>query len=168
VSALLERREALGYFQTHERVAKLLYVTSQWLGTPWCANSSSRGPRGGVSCHNLPRAIYLECGAVGEDFPVVRGDPNGFKHARISLMERFIDGRDEFRRVPVDGLQPGDLIGLRISHCVDHLGVVVTGLQFAHVLMHKHTALDNWHISPWRERILAAWRPVGALRTSRP
>jgi cell wall-associated NlpC family hydrolase len=155
-----------GYFNTPERITRLLYVSSQWLGTPWCANSSSRGPRGGVSCHNLTRAIYLECGALREDFPIVRGDPNGSKHARTSLMERFLDFRPEFRRVPADGLlQPGDLIGLRIFRCVDHLGVVVTNMQFTHVLMHKHTALDNWQISPWRERILAAWRPIGAVRS---
>mgnify|MGYP001416719324 CR=1 FL=1 len=160
---LLESVVGEPYFNNAHRVAQLLYHAGLWMGTPWCANSASRGPRGGVSCHNLPRALYMETGALPDDFPEIRGDPNGTRHTRKSVIEPWLDARPEFRRVPVSELAPGDLLGIRIYHCVDHLGVVLTRWQFIHVLMHKRTTMDPFGVSPWRERIGAAWRPTGKV-----
>lgn len=148
------------YFNNAYRVAQLLYHAGLWMGTPWCANSASRGPRGGVSCHNLPRAIYMETGALPDDFPEIRGNPNDTRHTRKSVIEPFLDARPEFRCVDLSETRPGDLLGIRIYHCVDHLGLVLNERQFIHVLMHKRTCLDNWRVSPWSERILTVWRPM--------
>jgi len=153
------------FFRTEERVAHLLFTAELWRGTPWCANSDARGPRGGVSCHNLPRAIYLECGALRESFPKIVGDPNASRHATESAMEKYIDARPEFLRLlpsdlrsPISDLRAGDLLGLRIYNVCDHLGLYLGNGVFVHVLMHKNTDFDMVHTPPWQQRIIAAWR----------
>jgi cell wall-associated NlpC family hydrolase len=152
---------APAFFKTEERIAHLLYSAEQWRGTPWVANSAARGS--GVSCHNLPRSIFIECGALPESFPVVVGDPNGSRHTKESAMQKFIDARPEFLRLQSSDLrllEAGDLLGLRIYHCCDHLGVYLGNGVFVHVLMHKKTDFDLVHVPPWQQRIIAAWRPL--------
>lgn len=146
------------YFNNDERIAKLVYHAEQWLGTPWCANSSARGERGGVSCHNLPRAILMECGALPKDFPVIKGDPTSSCHSNVSTIVAAMDSQPAFSQIPLSDLAPGDLVGIRIRRCVDHLGLVLPGRNFIHVLMHKTTMIDPWHVPPWAQRIEAAWR----------
>ena len=146
-----------GYFNGPERVSRLIYHAQLWMGTPWCANSDARGR--GVSCHNLPRAVYIEAGALSPEFPRVQGDPNGTKHKKESIIEPWIDSRPELFRLPYDARpKPGDLLGLRIYHCLDHLGVCLAGVWFVHVLMHKHVDCDDLSVPPWRQRILGIWR----------
>jgi hypothetical protein len=149
------------FFNSSERIQRLLDVTQSWRGTPWCANSYARGGRGGVSCHNLPREIYIECGALPANFVRIYGDPNGTKHQRRSEIEPFLNSRPEFQRLKQgEPFLPGDLLGLRIFHCVDHLGIFLGDSSFVHVLMHKKTDFDLVNVPPWSQRILAAWRPL--------
>ncbi len=151
--------ETKPFFRTEERNTHLLFTAGTWRGTPWCANSAARLQ--GVSCHNLPRAIYLECGALRETFPQILGDPNGSRHTKESAMEKYIDARPEFQRVEtLNALMPGDLLGLRIYNCCDHLGLYLGGNIFVHVLMHKKTDFDFIYTPPWQQRLVAAWRPI--------
>lgn len=150
------------YFQDNqERLARLLHAAGTWMGTPWCANSDAKGEHGGVACHNLPRAILVEVGALPSDFPKVTGDPTGTRHKKEGVIEPFMDGRQEFQRLKAgESLQPGDVIGIRIYGCVDHMGIVLNEGMFLHVLMHKKTDADFTNVPPWQSRILAAWRPM--------
>ncbi|HVU27065.1 MAG TPA: hypothetical protein VHG71_04935 [Verrucomicrobiae bacterium] len=150
------------FFNSLERRRKLHEEINSWLGTPWAANSAAKGERGGVSCHNLPIALYKACGHLTEAFPVVVSDPNVTRHKKQSVMEPFLDARPEFRRLNLEKefLCIGDLIGLRIYHCTDHLGVLEEGAHFIHVLMHKKTAVDSLIDPTWRTRLTTAWRPV--------
>jgi hypothetical protein len=150
------------FFNSPERVEKLVVVAQSWRGTPWCSNSAVRGERGGVSCHNLPREIYIACGVLSETFPKIVGSPADLKHRRDSIIEKWIDARPEFQRLIIgdDELKPGDLLGIRIAYCTDHLGVLLRDNSFVHVLMHKKTDVDFIDVPPWSQRLLAAWRPV--------
>ena len=150
------------FFNTPARLAALRAEAAKWIGTPWVPNSASPGV--GVSCHHLPRSIYVACGALPPGFPIVVGDPAEGRYAKISRMESFNDSRKEFKRLALDDLQhdiqPGDLLGIRIYHCIDHLGVALEEGLFIHVLMHKHTDFDMRGVAPWSQRIEAAWRIV--------
>lgn len=159
------------YFRNDLRIARLVEAASAWRGTPWCANSEAIGPRGGVACHNLPRALYIACGALPDTFPRMIGDPVSTRRARGSVMADFLDSRPEFSRVgrgspspPLADLLPGDLLGLRIYRHVDHLGVLLNngpcGTHFVHVLMHKLTTFDDLSDPTWSSRVLAAWRII--------
>lgn len=138
----------------------LYEVASSWRGTPWCANSAVKGMRGGVSCHNLPRAILIEAGLLSSAFPAVVGDPNRTKHSRDSQITSWLDDRPEFERSDVSTLQlqPGDLLGIRIYRCVDHLGLIVAPNMFVHVLAHKHVTIDHLTDPTWQRRIGPTWR----------
>ncbi|HZQ46701.1 MAG TPA: NlpC/P60 family protein [Verrucomicrobiae bacterium] len=150
------------YFSTQARVEALFAAAQRWHGTPWRANSQAQGVRGGVSCHNLPRAIYIECGALSKEFPPIVGDPNATKHKKVSVMEPMVDAMPEFRKLDMqrEAMKPGDLLGLRIGHCLDHFGLLLQGNMFIHVLMHKNTDFDWINTHPWEQRLLAAWRPM--------
>lgn len=147
------------FFNNPERIAALAAEAERWRGTPWCANSDAPGPQGGVSCHNLPRAVYIATNALTESFPKIVGYPN--RHAKQSVIEPFLDSRPEFIRVEPSEIRPGDLLGLNIFRCVDHLGVLLNGSDFIHVLMHKLTTIDSLtHDPTWSSRLSAAWRPI--------
>jgi hypothetical protein len=154
------------YFDSLDRVDRLVATANEWIGTLWFANSACKG--GGVSCHNLPREIYVECGALPKSFPKIAGDPKGV--TANNEMEIFLDGRPEFKRVERADRQPGDLIGLWLpmdsvgrrvkERCVNHLGVVLPGDRFIHVLLHKRTCRDDCNVPPWQQHIVANWRPL--------
>jgi cell wall-associated NlpC family hydrolase len=94
-----------------------------------------------------------------QSFPRIEGLPD--RHARESRMESFLDARPEFQRLPVNTVRPGDLLGLRLFHCIDHLGVMIDESRFIHVLMHKLTTFDDLKSDPtWSQRLLAIWRPI--------
>lgn len=144
------------WFNTHERLAALDAEARRWVGTPWAANADSIGL--GVSCHNLPRALYLGVGALDADFPRMEGSPDRTRHERVSVMAPWVDARPEFRNVFDRAWQPGDLLGLRIYHCVDHLGVVLPGGRFLHVLSHRATMIDALIDPTWSQRVNRVWR----------
>ena len=147
------------FFDTEAKVKQLYLEAVRWVGTPWVANSHARGF--GVSCHNLPIEIYTACGFLDDSFPRFIGDPARSRHSKESVMIPAIEARKEFVRVDLDGEIPiaGDLLGIRICSCVDHLAVCL-GAQFIQVLMHKKTSLDLMNVPPWCQRIESAWRPV--------
>lgn len=150
------------FFHNEQRILKLIYEAGTWVGTPWVANSHAKGH--GVSCHNLPMEIYKACGFLGETFPRIVGDPTRSRHSAESEMVPFLDGRREFQRINLDEEKPiaGDLLGIRIYSCVDHLAVCL-GIEFVQVLMHKKTCLDLIAVPPWSQRIEAVWRPIELL-----
>lgn len=139
---------------------RLADAAVSWLGTPWCANSAVKGPQGGVSCHNLPRAILVEAGWLPESFPVIEGNPNSTQRRDGSIIAEWLDGRPEFVNVPVmlSLLQPGDLLGIRIRRQVDHLGLCLGGVRFIHTLQHKGTMFDRVTDPTWGTRVLSVWR----------
>lgn len=130
-----------------------------WLGTPWAPNSQALGF--GVACHLLPCALYVACGAMPGSFPKIVGDPAQSRHTSRSVMCEMLDECPLFSRLDLDAEAPlpGDLLGLRIHRCVDHLGVCL-GEKFVHVLVHKHTCFDDVKVPPWSQRIEAAWRII--------
>lgn len=160
------------FFTTSERIERLLLTVELWKGTPWRPNSFARGV--GVSCHNLPRCLYVESGALDKSFPTIESTPQAATAS--NPMETFLDARPEFLRLqPKDGallplIQPGDLLGLFIpinnvggrirQKCINHLGVLLPQNWFVHTLMKKNTDTDLIHVSPWSQILRAAWRPL--------
>jgi cell wall-associated NlpC family hydrolase len=154
------------YFDTEERIARLVSAAEAWKGTPWRANSSARGV--GVSCHNLPRALYIESGAILPDFPKLESTPSAV--TAFNYMEIFLNARSEFQRVNVSEVLTGDLLGMFIpidsvgrrlrQRCVNHLGIALPQKQLVHTLLTKNTGLDQFSIPPWSQIIIAAWRPL--------
>ena len=159
------------WFSDLARVSALCRAASAWIGTPWAANSAVAGPDGGVSCHHLPRALLVEVGALPSTFPAPKSDPNATRHGQVSVIERWLDRCVEFKSIPIpatlsddcptdlaSGFLPGDLLGLRIYRCVDHLGIVLRPPLFLHVLQHQRTTVNPWTDPTWSRRLLRCWR----------
>jgi cell wall-associated NlpC family hydrolase len=144
------------WFNTPERLAALETEARRWVGTPWAANGDSIGL--GVSCHNLPRCLYVAVGALPADFPRMEGSPDQTRHSTVSVMEPWIIARPEFRSVFGREWQPGDLLGLQIYRCVDHLGIALGGGRFLHVLSHRATMIDQLIDPTWGQRVKRVWR----------
>lgn len=152
------------FFAHPDRIDALVKEAANWIGTPWRENSHIQGE--GVACHNLPREIYIACGALDDTFPVITASPTRSKHDKVGIMRPFLDSRPEFLALPGIALKdiiPGDLLGLRIYSCVDHLGVALPGSRFLHVLMHSKTCYGQVLTPPWSQRILSVWRPTGPI-----
>jgi hypothetical protein len=160
------------FFNSEERMGRLLLSAQIWKGTPWRMNSCALGV--GVSCHNLPLALYRESGALDKTFPTLQSTPA--EATATNAIETFLDGRAEFVRIKSkDGallplLQPGDLLGMFIpidnvgrrlrNKCINHLGVLLPQNWFVHTLMKKNTGMDLIHVTPWSTILRAAWRPL--------
>ena len=153
------------FFNTPERIALLEERAKAWIGTPWRQNSMAVGV--GVSCHNLPRALYAEAGFA--DFPDVGGSPA--QATALNTMKAFLDGRPELQSIPWnEQLQAGDLLGLFIpmnnvgarirKRTVNHLGVVLENQRFVHTLLKRNTMIDFFETPPWVQLVVDAWRPI--------
>jgi cell wall-associated NlpC family hydrolase len=132
----------------------------RWLGTPWCANSAAPGPAGGVACHRLPCELYRAAGVWPEGLAVPAGSPNEGRHAGSSPIPAWLDAQPEFARLQGgDAHAAGVLLGFSLhGACVAHLGVVLAGRRFIHVLQHRSTVIDLLDDPTWARRRRAAWR----------
>lgn len=147
------------FFSDADRLAVLGRSALAWRGTPFRANSSDCGPRGGVCCHLLITALYRESGfPMG---PVPYGPPGHANYSRQSLMEPWLDAHAGFVRVPAGEVcQPGDLLGYRINSAVHHLAVLLPGDQIIHAI-HGRGCLISPRLDPtWSSRHAATWRPI--------
>lgn len=154
---------SIPWFRTPERVIALRNTAKLWMGTPWVPNSCSRGPGGGVACHTLPAALYRECGFLPADWTPPSGNPHGTRYGREhGVIEPWLDSRHEFARVEGANVFPGDLLGFRFYHGIDHLGVLLCADEgfFVHVLTHSAVATHSITDPTWLRRLTVAWRPV--------
>jgi len=108
-----------------------------------------------------PRALYIGSHFLTEEFPVIEETPNIAKHTKRSLMAEFLDDRPEFAQIERDNYAPqcGDLVGIQIGPCVNHLGVVLLPTNFTHVLIKLNTCYSLIKDPTWWSRIKRVWRP---------
>jgi cell wall-associated NlpC family hydrolase len=144
-----------------DRLAALQKEAARWEGTPFLPNSCSPGPKGGVCCHKLVGALYRAAGTLLVELPDAPA-----AHARFnatSIIEPWLDGRNEFERIPVPVAQeiiPGDLLGFRLLRILHHIGVCIEPGVFLHTIEHLGTVRSAIEDATWRRRLMAIWRPV--------
>lgn len=139
-----------------ERVARLVAEAESWRGTPFAPNSSAKCI--GVSCHNLAGELYRACGYPRPlelpDVPIA--------HARFSttsFVTAWFASREDFQPVPITGsLFPGDVLGFKIGRTVHHLGVLLPGNQFVHVLEGLGVMVNSLADPTWYSRLAHVWR----------
>lgn len=121
------------WYDTPEKIAALEAAARGWLGTPFRANSHFKGAGGGVSCHNLAAELYFETGYMVR-FPVPAGTVRtlalGIGPALLDRFPKEIAARFQIVTEPL----PGDMLVLREGRIVKHLGVMLGGGLFVHVL----------------------------------
>ena len=104
-----------------EQLASLVAAAESWEGTPFAANSATKGA--GVCCHHLAAEIYFEAGWLPR-FPVASGSPFAGVAGSRNLIEDELDESPHFtdadparlcesdpQRVMDELAQPGDQNG---------------------------------------------------------
>jgi cell wall-associated NlpC family hydrolase len=140
-------------------------IAARWRGTPFSANACVPGPQGGVSCQALAAAIYIELGVLPADAEIPAGRINRGRFSKESEITPWIDGRFEFQRQPdLADVQPGDLLGFQIGHCVNHCGVALPGGQFIHCLERAGVNVSSLQDATWLQRLAVRWSPRGGIQ----
>lgn len=136
-------------------------IAEAWRGTPFSANACIAGPHGGVSCQALAAAIYVEAGVLPEDVEVPAGRVTRGRFSRESEIEPWVRNRPEFSELLIfDGdPEPGNLLGFKIGHCLNHLGVAISGGQFVHCLEGVGVLFSSISDATWASRLVNRWEP---------
>ncbi len=143
-----------------ERLLALAAEAVRWQGTPFFPNSSTPGPKGGVSCQKLVAELYRATGLVLEA-PDVAMSHAWFNSS--SIAEAFIDQLPQFQRFVVpaeEAVKPGDLLGFRLGRITHHLGVCIWPGVFLHAMEHLGTCQSALADPTWGKRISSLWRPL--------
>jgi hypothetical protein len=143
----------LTWYSTPARRAALITAAEGWVGTPFRANSAVRGPRGGVSCHNLVAELYFESGYMPR-FEVPRGHPRALLHQEKNNMLVQLDA------VAGDRLRPVEIASLSelVRSVMLHLIVVLDDARFVHV--DRGLGVEFGYRATIADRIAAVRRPA--------
>lgn len=135
------------FFQSPERQKALDEAARRWEGTPYFANSASRGH--GVGCVELNHELWIEMGAIPRlELPRYKVDHG--HHATEGQLLQFLTTHEALKHrlvfVPILGnLLPGDILGCRSGHVDHHLAQVIRWEKVIHsveshgVIIHDHT-----------------------------
>lgn len=147
------------WFEVEDRLDQLDREARAWLGTPFRANSAVRGAQGGVSCHLYVAKVLEAVGAVpAEAWP--RGSPDRSLAQRTSLVEPFLDSREDFADVTGHPLLPGDLLGFKIGGATHHLAILLRERVIIHAIRHHGVVLGHLDDPMWARRLTRAWRKL--------
>ena len=148
------------YFNSIERLAHLEREASKWVGTPFADFSAVPGRQGGVSCGYLAVAILSGC----DHFPASKEIPRvAWKHnhgTATSSIEAAFDewmGDGLFGEVePGEPVRPGDVLGIQVKSCVDHVAMVLGGGQAISIRLRGRVQVGRYA----NAKILRIWRPL--------
>lgn len=134
---------------------ELAVIFDKYLGIPY-----RHGGRDihGLDCLGLVYLIYKDCGI---DIP----DNDGRDYAKDWFKtepDRYLKGiRSYGVEVPLDSLQPLDLVYFKMGPVVTHTGVMVDDNSFIHVLEGTTVHISTLNFK-WRRRLVGARRFVEA------
>jgi hypothetical protein len=129
------------WYNTPERIAALDHAATQWLGTPFRANSAISGAGGGVSCHHLFAELHFSTGCLAR-IVVPAGDPRTLVNGQPDDFLNRFDAAVGSRFVPVtDETMAGDLLFIRYGATIHHLVNVISGGRCVHVLRNTGTLI---------------------------
>lgn len=140
---------------TPERLSILESEAASWIGTPFAANSCSKGF--GVSCAKLCGSLY-EAAGFG-DVNVPDGQTSHARFNSASIITPFFDKNPRFVSVQVQDRIPGDVLGFTIGRCVHHMGVLLHAGRFVHSCDHIGAVISNENDATWISRLANVWRP---------
>ncbi len=123
------------WFDSEEKIERLRVEAGTWEGTPFMANSDTKGVRGGVSCQFLAARIYAAVGFCEIEPPQVKMSLPNFEPTE-SILECYADGCSQLQRLPFPpvNIRPGDLLGFNVKRILHHVGIALNARQFINCL----------------------------------
>lgn len=145
------------WFDTPAKIAALRAVASEWVGTPFFANSEACGRDGGVDCIHLLHAIYTRLGVLPRLVippQVMDWGDHADRSRLVEALETWAELTHRFVCLPVNTAPlPGDLLvfnGGRVPH---HGGLMLDVGEFLHALkpegvyaMQLGAAVRGWRV----------------------
>lgn len=148
------------FFNNPARLHQLQTAARGWIGTPFVPHACIAGA--GVDCVNLCAQIYQATGFLGAiQFPAYTMD--GGKHNVRSQLIEFLEGRNDFVRVPAPitgDVRPGDLLCFTTGRSAHHTGIMLDLPLFIHSLFSRSVTLGNLRDRSFARRLTAVYRPV--------
>ena len=126
-----------------------------WVGTPFHHQARLKGV--GVDCAGVLIGVAHELGLSHYDIDGYGREP----HAGLAEAE----AARELEPIPLDRLQPGDVLQFRIERQTQHFGIVTTAapeIYFVHALIKVGRVVETRLDRFWRPRVTGAYRFPGA------
>jgi hypothetical protein len=160
------QREAVPWFNCVERVELLRAKAATWIGTRFFPNGRVKGS--GVSCQMFAPMLLGEVGFLPASVvdAIPEGPMNWSRANKNSLIAEYIDANLQQYFVGIVGRPVnGDLIGIEIDACVQHLGVCL-GERFVHIFQPRTPRVTEQdgvredRVDLYFHRMKRIWRPI--------
>ncbi len=146
--------------KTDAQLDALEAAATSWAGTPFCENSKVKGA--GVSCHYAVWLVYVEALWMPLGINIPTAPPQHCRTRGESLIARWLetDGVSYFRPVKIEEIEPGDLLGFKVGHCLHHIAIQLRGGRIFHAVETTGAGIAPSLPKAWAKRLVRAWRPT--------
>lgn len=108
-----------------EQRQKIVDEVKSWVGTPYVGHSAVKGPKGGVDCGQLIKAVYLATGHRPADGVPLPTDYS-LEIWRHKADTTYIETVEKYmREIPESEVKPGDMVLYKMGHGFAHSAIVV-------------------------------------------
>lgn len=150
------------WFSTGARRALFLAEAEGWLRTPFCLHAQAKGA--GVDCVHLAHSLAQSAGWPHALTPPLYTAQDTL-HSPDSKLHAYLDAADgiEFIGEYADAaaaLATGDLVTFKIGKAAHHIGMIVGGRRFVHVMSNHFTCYASLADGTWGKRAARVYRLV--------
>ena len=144
--------------------AQIIAEARSWLGTPFMHQQAMKGV--GADCYGFARGVLSAVGALAEDYES-RLPPEALAYRNPNGAMMLAACEQLGVRVPVDRIQPGDFLLMRMERQPQHFAIVgdyrYGGLSIIHALGPNAPAeiVETTFAPHWRKRIVGAYAHPG-------
>lgn len=112
----------------------------------------------GCDCAGLLRLVYKN--ELGIDLPDWHGMYNTTQYSHGLELEKILTSMlgENGIEVPLDKIQPFDVLSIRIGRAEMHVGIVVDKTHFLHIVEGDKVLCERINSFKWKQRITGAFR----------
>jgi len=148
------------WFSTPARRSQLATEAEGWLRTPFCLHAQAIGA--GVDCVHLVHALATATGWPHELVPPIYGAQDTM-HADESKLHAYLDAAAGIELVGdfapmLPAAMTGDLVSFTIGRAAHHLGMIVGGRRFVHVMSNHFVGYASLDDGTWSRRASRIYR----------
>lgn len=149
------------FYDHQARIIALNFHAAELVDTPFAPHAMV--PGAGIDCVHVNAWCYLKTGFL-KTFEPPRYSMDLGDHAKESALIGWLDGRDDFKRIlmPPSAEDPmaGDAICFNMGMSEHHVGLMINGKQFVHVLPRRRVIISSLVEPAYARRVTAMYRPM--------
>jgi cell wall-associated NlpC family hydrolase len=133
---------------TNEQRGQVVAIAKTWIGTRYRGWSHVKGPKGGVDCGMLLKAVYQEAGLI----------PAGDLGINMSYSLQVAQHLDDtsyidkilefFHEIPQSEAKAGDLVVYKLGLAFAHGGIIVSWPRLIHAIAHGGVRATSGYTHP--------------------